>query len=194
MMTRSGGPRQEQQKSADNASEGGAEVSVLDRVRQFRGQRTALTRLLEQLDQRLATVGAEGATESGGTGEGDTVVSSGPREGLGAAANRSSAVGRRGTPPQQYGVSSKGLLGVALGAAHDTSRGMDPRSKLDYEYTVDYGVGYGLRSGVSGVRDCREFDNPYNSLGRLLGGGVGIPYQLPSDARRVRSEWGLAGT
>ena len=84
-----------------------------------------------------------------------------------------------------------------LGSAHDTPWSMCSKSKVDCVYiTVDYVVGYGQRSGVSRVRDRREFNDACSSLCHLLGGGVCIPYEymLPEHARHVRSVWGFTGT
>ena len=134
----------------------------------------------QQSQQRLRCfvhIGERSSTESGGTGEGDAVVNSDPQEGLGMAVNRSSAVRRRGASPQQYGISSRGLRGAALWPAHDTPWSLGSKSKVDCGYTnVDYVVECGQRSGVSRVRDRREFNDACSSVCQLLGGGVNIPY------------------
>ena len=152
----------------------------------------------QQSQQRLRCfvhIGERSSTESGGTGDGDTVVNSDPQEGLGVAVNRSSAARGRGASPQQYGISSRGLRGAALGSAHDTPWSMGFKSKVDCVYTtVDYAVEYGQRSGVSRVRDRREFNDACSSVCQLLGGGVNIPCILPEYARHVRSVWGFTGT
>ena len=71
---------------------------------------------------------------------------------------------------------------------------MGSKSKVDCGYTtVDYVVEYGQRSGVSRVRDRREFKNACSSVCQLLGGGVNIPYMLPENVRHVRSVWGFTG-
>ena len=135
------------------------------------------------------------ASESGGTGEGNAVVNSDPQEGLGTAVNRSSAARVLSASPQQYEVSSRGLRGAALWPAHDTPWSLGSKSKVDCGYnTVDYVVGYGQRSGVSRVRDHREFNDACSSVCHLLGGGVCIPYMLPEHARHVRSVWGFTVT
>ena len=74
---------------------------------------------------------------------------------------------------------------------------MEPgsKSKVGCGYTtVDYVVECGQSSGVSRVRDRREFNDACSSVCHLLGGGDCIPYILPEYARHVRSVWGCTGT
>lgn len=85
--------QQQQQQASDNASERSAVIGVQDRVVELEGQMANITILLEQLNQRLPTVGTGGATRSGGNGRDDAVDSGDPRGRLGFAANRSSGVG-----------------------------------------------------------------------------------------------------
>ena len=87
------------------------------------------------------------------------------------------------------------MRGAPLWSEHDTLWSMGSKSKVDCVYTtVDYAVEYGQRSGVSRVRDSREFNDACSSVCPLLGGGVCIPYTLPEYARHVRSVWGFTGT
>ena len=148
-----------------------------------------------QRQQCFVHMAGRRSTESGGTGDGDTVVNSDPQEGLGIAVNRSSAARGRGASPQQNGISSRGLRGAALWPAQDTPWSLGSKRKVDCGYTtVDYVVECGQRSGVSRVRDRREFNDACSSICQLLGGGVCIPYILPEYARHVRSVRGCTGT